>query len=148
MPENTHIEMLEAAATHAPQGPTPSPPDLQQLHEGAEELSRLLAWNPGVHNSDFFNSRWRAMYAALRPTLEKAGRTPKTAVDPDDLRWLRDNQTMLWAEVWNTRNAFKLLRNLPHVRTPNGLTIPRCAAVAEAFLHVKRQRVVNLRADL
>ena len=135
MPENTHIEMLEAVAEHAPQGPRPSPPNPEQLQRGAEELSRLLAWNPGVHNSGFFAARWRAMYAALRLALEKAGQAPRTKDDPDDLRWLRDNMTMLWAVVWNTRNAFKLLKNLPHVRTPNGLTIPRCAAVAEAYLH-------------
>jgi cyclic beta-1,2-glucan synthetase len=135
MPENTHIEMLEAVAEHAPQGPTPAPPDPEQLQQGAEELSRLLAWNPGVHNSSFFNARWRAMHAALKPALDKAGRIPRTKDDADDLRWLRDNMAMLWAEVWNTRNAFKLLKNLPHVRTPNGLTIPRCAAVAEAYLH-------------
>ena len=135
MPENTHIEMLESVMEHEPQGPTPPQPELQQLQEGAEELSRLLAWNPGVHNSNFFMSRWRAMYAVLKPALERASRAPRTPDDPDDLRWLRDNMTMLWSEVWNTRNAFKLLRNLPHVRTPNGLTIPRCAAVSEAYLH-------------
>jgi len=135
MPENTHIEMLEAVAEHAPQGPTPAAPNPEQLHHGAEELSRLLAWNPGVHNSGFFSARWRAMYAALKRTLDKAGRLPRTKDDPDDLRWLRDNMALLWADVWNTRNAFRLLKNLPHVRTPNGLTIPRCAAVAEAYLH-------------
>jgi len=140
MPENTHIEMLEAVVEHTPQGPTPPPPDPRQLRQGAEELSRLLAWNPGVHNSGFFTARWRAMYAALKPALDKVNRTPRTKDDPDDLRWLRDNMAMLWAEVWNTRNAFKLLRNLPHARTPNGLTIPRCAAVSEAYLHAVQFR--------
>jgi len=135
MPENTHIEMLEAVMEHEPQGPLPTPPEPRQLQQGAEELSRLLAWNPGVHNSGFFMARWKAMYAVLKPVLEQAGRAPRTPDDPDDLRWLRDNMTMLWAEVWNTRSAFKLLRDLPHVRTPNGLTIPRCAAVSEAYLH-------------
>lgn len=135
MPENTHIEMLEAVAEHAPEGPTPPPPDPKQLQQAAEELSRLLAWNPGVHNSGFFMARWRAMYAVLKPALEKVSRTPRSKEDADDLRWLRDNMALLWAEVWNTRNAFKLLHHLPHVRTPNGLTIPRCAAVSEAYLH-------------
>jgi hypothetical protein len=72
---------------------------------------------------------------ALKPALDKVNRTTRTKDDPDDLRWLRDNMAMLWAAVWNTRSAFKLLRNLPHARTPNGLTIPRSAAVSEAYLH-------------
>ena len=135
MPENTHIEMLESVMEHTPQGPVPRPPTPEQLRQGAEELSRLLAWNPGVHDSGFFTARWRAMYAALKPALDKVNRTTRTKDDPDDLRWLRDNMAMLWAAVWNTRSAFKLLRNLPHVRTPNGLTIPRSAAVSEAYLH-------------
>src|SRR5436190_3371396 len=135
MPDNTHIDLIESLEERVPQGATDVAPDMEQLQRGAEELSRLLAWNPGVHNSDFFTSRWRAIYAALRPVLDKVARTPRTNDDPDDLRWLRDNSAMLWAEVWNTRNAFKPLRNLPHVRTPNGMTIPRPAALAEAFLH-------------
>ena len=35
----------------------------------------------------------------------------------------------------STKNAFKPLDRLPHVSTPRGITIPRAAAVAEAFLH-------------
>jgi cyclic beta-1,2-glucan synthetase len=135
MPDNTHIEMIESLAERVPQGATDSAPDAEQLRRGAEELSRLLAWNPSVHKSDFFSSRWRGMYASIRPVLEKAARTPAAPDDPDDLRWLRDNTALLWAEVWNTKNAFKSLRSMPHVRTPNGLTIPRGAAVAEAYLH-------------
>src|SRR6478736_3954145 len=135
MPDNTHIEMIESVAERVPQGVTDSAPDPEQLQSGAEELSRLLAWNPGIHTSDFFTSRWRAIHAALRPVLDKVARTPRTNDDPDDIRWLRDNSAMLWAEIWNTRNAFKSLRNFPHVRTPNGSTMPRGAAVAEAFLH-------------
>ena len=127
--------MIESVAERVPQGITDSAPDPEQLQRGAEELSRLLAWNPGVHTSNFFASRWRAMHAAIRPVLDKAGRMPRAADDPDDLRWLRDNMAMIWAEGWNTRNAFKALRHLPHVRTPNGSTMPRGAAVAEAFLH-------------
>jgi hypothetical protein len=135
MPENTHIEMIEAVAERVPEGAKDSAADLRRLGSDAEELSRLLAWNPSVHKSDFFSSRWRAMARAIRPPLDKVGHTPRTPQDGDDLAWLRDNLPLLWAEVWNTRNAFKLLRNLPHVRTPNGMTIPRAAAIAEAFLH-------------
>ena len=135
MPDNTHIEMIEAVAERVPEGAADAAPDLDQLRRKAEEVSKLLAWNPSVHTSHFFSARWNAMAAVLRPALEKVNDTPRDPADPDDLRWLRDNIALLWAELWNTRNAFKLLRRLPHVKTPSGATIPRAAAVAEAYLH-------------
>ena len=135
MPENPHIEMIESVAERVPQGAQETIPDAAELRHNAEELAKLLAWNPSVRTSDFFSTRWRAMSAALRPALDRMGSAARKPDDPDDLRWIRDNLAMLWAEVWNTRNAFKLLRDLPQVRTPNGMTIPRAAAVAEAFLH-------------
>jgi cyclic beta-1,2-glucan glucanotransferase len=135
MPDNTHIEMLEAAVERTPKGVAETGATAEELRRKAEELSKALAWNPSARTSDFFLSRWRAMHAALRPSLDKVNQTPRTLDDPDDLRWLRDNMTMLWAEVWNTGNALKPLRNLPQAHTPKGLTIPRAAAVAETFLH-------------
>jgi cyclic beta-1,2-glucan synthetase len=135
MPDNTRIEMIEAVAERVPEGATDAAPDLDQLRRNAEEVSKLLAWNPSVHTSHFFSARWNAMAAVLRPALEEVNDAPRDPADPDDLRWLRDNMALLWAELWNTRNAFKLLRRLPHVKTPSGATIPRAAAVAEAYLH-------------
>ncbi|MBV9182251.1 MAG: glycosyl transferase [Acidobacteria bacterium] len=134
MPENTHIELIENVAERVPQEAKPAP-DLDLLRRNAEELTKLLAWNPSVHQSDFFSARWRAMAAGLGPALEKAGRSQRSEQDAEDLRWLRDNLPLLWAELWNTRNAFKLLRRLPQVRTPKGITIPRAAGLAETYLH-------------
>src|SRR5579864_5342551 len=135
MPENTHIEMIENLAERLPKATTEATPDLEQIRRNAEEVSKLLAWNPSVHTSHFFSARWNAMAAVLRPALERKNDTPRKPGEPDDLRWLRENLVLLWAELWNTRNAFKLSRRLPHVRTPSGATIPRAAAVAEAYLH-------------
>jgi hypothetical protein len=135
MPQNTHLDMIEAGADRVPQGANDSRPDAESLARNAEEVARRLAWNPSVHSSHFFSARWDAMASALRPVLDKVNRTPRTPSDPDDLRWLRDNMPLLWAEMGNTKNAFKQLRRLPHVRTPKGITIPRAAAVAEAYLY-------------
>ena len=135
MPENTHIELIENLAERVPEEAGRAAPDPDQLRQRAEEVSTLLAWNPSVRESGFFAARWTAMAAALRPALERVARSERAESDPDDLRWLRDNLPLLWAELWNTRNAFKLLRRLPHVRTPKGITIPRAAALAEAYLH-------------
>ncbi len=136
MPNNTHLEMMEAGADRVPEGAQKTPPAPESLRRNAEEVARRLAWNPSVHSSDFFIARWQAMATGLRPVLEKVGRILPDPADSDDLRWLRDNMAMLWAEIGNTRNTFKGLRRLPHVRTPTGATVPRVAAVAEAYLYV------------
>ncbi len=135
MPQNTHIEMIEAEAERVPQGAQEAAPDFDDLRRNAREVAPVLAWNPGVHTSHFFSERWNAMAAGLRPVLENVNRRPRSTGEPDDLRWLRENMPLLWAELGNTKNALKQLRRLPHVRTPRGTTIPRAAAVAEAFLH-------------
>ena len=135
MPQNTHIEMAEAGAAHAQEAQRQAATDFPALCKNAEEVSRRLAWNPSVHASGFFSTRWKVMAASLRPVLEKVERRSRKLPESDDLRWLRENLLLLWAEFWNTRNAFKKLRRLPHVLTPRGTTIPRAAAVTEAYLY-------------
>lgn len=127
--------MLEADAARVPEGARGEHRDAELLRRNAEEVARRLAWNPGIAKSDFFSARWQAMSAVLKPVLEKVGRVPRDRSDPDDIHWLRDNTPLLWAELGNTKNAFKRLRRLPQVRTPKGITVPRTAAVAEAFLY-------------
>jgi len=134
LPQDPQIEILESISERKPAG-AEFTPDLPKLRRSGEELSTLLAWNPSVHQSHFFLARWNAMASLLRPALEKVSKTPREDSDPDDLRWLRDSLHMLWSELWNTRNAFKQHKKIPHVRTPSGSTIPRAAAVAEAYLH-------------
>ena len=127
--------MIESEAERVPQGAKESAPNVDALRHGAEELARLLAWNPSVHTSAFFTVRWNAMSAVLQPVLEKVSSLPRPDPESDDHRWLRENSALLWSHLWSTRNAFKGLRKLPHVRTPRGTTIPRVAGIAEAFLH-------------
>lgn len=135
MPQNTHIELIENEFERVPQGAKDSAPDFDHLRRNAEELSGLLAWNPSVQTSPFYTVRWNAMASVLRPILEKVGKTGRTDSETDDHRWLRENSALLWSHLASTQNAFTTLERLPHVRTPRGITIPRAAAVAEAFLH-------------
>jgi cyclic beta-1,2-glucan synthetase len=135
MSENTHLERIEAEAARIPPVENAPRPDLDALRRNARGVAQQLAWNPAVHQSSFFFARWSAMSAALRPALEKVSLTHRSADEPDDLRWLRDNMPLLRAELGNTKNAFKSLRKLPHVHTPRGSTIPRIAALAEAYLY-------------
>src|SRR5215467_13870056 len=133
MPQNTHVETAvetnrtrTLAAEHRP--------EIAALQKNAEEIAKVLAWNPSVLTSGYFSARWKAMAASLRPTLERIGRSKRKANESDDLRWVRENLSLLWAALWNTRNAFKLLRRLPHVKTPRGTVIPRAFALTEAYL--------------
>lgn len=136
MPQNPHIDLIEAELERVPEGANQAAPDFEHLRRNAEELSRVLAWNPSVQTSGFFMARWNAMAAVLRPVLEKVTKDGRSETETDDHRWLRENTPLLWSHFSNTRNAFKLLDRLPHVRTPRGTTIPRVAGVAEAFLRV------------
>jgi hypothetical protein len=135
MPQNTHIDLIEDETERVPQGASEVAPDFADLQRQAEELAGLLAWNPSVQTSAFFTVRWNAMAAVLRPVLEKVAKDGRSESETDDHRWLRENATLLWAQLSNTQNAFKPLKRLPHVSTPRGITIPRAAAVAEALLH-------------
>src|SRR5207244_102904 len=135
MPQNTHVETADIEAARIAQEKKEPAADFAALRKNAEEVSRCLAWNAGLPPLRFFSARWKAMAAILRPVLEKVGRDKRKQPEPDDLRWLRENLHLLWAQLWNTRNAFKQLPRLPHVLTPRGTTIPRAAAVAEAYLY-------------
>ncbi|HEX3739473.1 MAG TPA: glucoamylase family protein [Terriglobales bacterium] len=135
MPQNTHIDLIESESERVPEGASPTIPDFTDIRRQAEELAPLLAWNPSVQSSPFYTARWNAMAAAMRPLLEKVEQDGRSESETDDHRWLRENTTLLWAHLGSTKNAFKPLDRLPHVSTPRGITIPRAAAVAEAFLH-------------
>src|SRR5690242_19575804 len=105
MAQDTHLGNLDAQKA-AEQAALPSP-EFESLAKNAHEISQVLAWNPGVLTSRYFSTRWKAMCAGLRPVLEKVARTRRKEGESDDLRWLRENTSLLWTALWNTRNAFK-----------------------------------------
>jgi cyclic beta-1,2-glucan synthetase len=52
----------------------------------------------------------------------------------DDFRWLNDNLRLVHADLRGTKDGFKLVRKLPHVRTPDGAIAPRVVALAAGYL--------------
>ena len=58
---------------------------------------------------------------------------PKETVG-DDFRWINDNLRLLHADLRATKDGFKLVRKLPHVRPPDGATAPRVVALAAGYL--------------
>ncbi len=138
MPPDTHIEMLSAEAEREPEPPKESLADLEALGTAAAELSRRLVWLPGPHSSSFFLDRHRALQRALKPVLDAfMGPLPKTPVG-DDYRWIYDNLRLIHSNLRGTKEGFKLVQKLPHVRTPDGVVTPRVLALAGGYLAATR----------
>ncbi|MGH9503264.1 MAG: glucoamylase family protein [Terriglobales bacterium] len=134
MPPDTHIEMLNAEAERLPEPPKERGASPEALGAAAADLGRRLVWLPGAQSANFFSERYRALCRAIKPVLRFLhGPVPKIEVG-DDFRWLYDNLRALHADLRGTREGFKLVRKLPHVRTPDGATAPRVVALAAGFL--------------
>jgi cyclic beta-1,2-glucan synthetase len=134
MPPDAHIEIVGAEADRLPEPPPETAPDLDALGAAAADLGRRLVWLPGTHSYRFFSERHRALRKALKPVLTAfRGPLPKKPVG-DDFRWLYDNLRLLYSDLRGLKEGFKLVRKLPHVRTPDGAVTPRVLALAAGFL--------------
>ena len=134
MSENTHLEITSAEAERPPEPPKEKTPDLDALSSAAADLGRRLVWLPGPHSPRFFSERFRALCRALKPVLAVfQGPSQKRPVG-DDYRWLSDNLRLVHSDLRGTKEGFKLVRKLPHVRNPDGTLAPRVVAVAAGFL--------------
>src|SRR5437660_1960129 len=131
MPENTHIESIAEVESQPEAVSEPSSPDTLRA-EGAHFASRL-GWLPGTTQSSTFLERSRKVSAALGrifASVEEKSRQSAT----EDLRWLRDNFTLIFSEIASVITEVKPYRTLPHIRTPKGKIVPRAFALAKYFL--------------
>ncbi len=134
MPQDIHIETPSPGAERGPEPPKETTPDLDALSAAAADLSRRLVWLPGPHSARFFSERHRALRKSLRPLLPAfRGSLAKKTVG-DDFRWLYDNLRLVHSGLRGAKEGFKLVRKLPHVRTPDGAVTPRVLALAAGFL--------------
>ena len=134
MPPDTHIETLGADADRQPEPPKEPAPNLEALSSAAADLGRRLVWLPDTRSPRFFFERYRALTRAIRPVLRAFHRpAPKETVG-DDYRWINDNLRLVHSDLRGTKDGFKLVRKLPHVRTPDGATAPRVVALAAGYL--------------
>ncbi len=134
MTEHTELDIGTAETDPLPE-PAPAPgPDPEALAAAAADLGRRLAWLPGPHSPRFFTERYRLLGTSLRPVLVKfRGPAPKAGVG-EDFRWLSDNLRLLHTDLRGVKDGFKVVRKLPHVRTPDGAIVPRVVALAAGFL--------------
>src|SRR5215471_505243 len=131
MPQNTHIESIVEEERQPLAAGEVSTPEVLRA-DGAGFAARL-GWLPGTTRSHTFTERCRKVRTALRrvfASLEEKFRQSPT----EDLRWLRDNVTLIFSELSAVTTEVKPFRNLPHIRTPKGRIVPRAFALAKYFL--------------
>jgi hypothetical protein len=134
MPQNTHLETISAEAERLPE-PVHAARNPQVIHEGAAELAHTLTWLPNSPSSHTFAERSRVLAHDFKPIFTALELPAPEVPISDDFRWLYDNSRLLYAELQNTA-SIKSPAEIPHVRTPNGETVPRVLALAEGFLEL------------
>ena len=114
--------------------------DLVELRSAATELASRLGWLPGIRTSTTFSYRCRKLKRAFQPlfaSIETAGRLNP---ESEDLRWFRDNDQLIYAELRNLTDELKQLKQLPHARGRKDEVVPRVLALAQAFLDLTGNR--------
>jgi cyclic beta-1,2-glucan synthetase len=135
MPANTHLESISAEAELLPE-PVHASQNPQAVREGAERLARTLVWLPNSPSSHIFAERSHILVHDLKPTLAALELPVPEPPISADFRWLYDSGRLLYTELQNVTGTLKSRAKIPHVRAPNGETVPRVLALAEGFLEI------------
>ena len=131
MPQNKHIESIaEDESMPGTVRDLSSPETLRA--EGADFASHL-GWLPGTTRSNTFSERCRRVRTTLRQVFASVETKFKQS-PTEDVRWLRDNITLIFSELASVTTEVKPFRTLPHIRTPKGKIVPRAFALAKYFL--------------
>src|SRR5258708_28486873 len=134
MPQNTNIESVLAAEEDYEREVSGDSSTLQALRLGGARFSAQMGWWPGTASSRTFSERVRRLRSTLKPVfagVEGKFRAPHIS---DDLQWLRDNVSLIYAQMVSLPAEVKPLREVPHVRSQNGEIVPRALTLPEVFL--------------
>ena len=134
MPQDTHLEIVNAEIERLPEPVLDSVSETDALAARAAELARKIAWLPNTRSSRPFSERCRVLRSQLRPLLKAISSQTLREPVSDDYRWLYDNLRLVSTEAHSTIEDLKSLPKLPHIRTSQGALVPRVAAIAEDFL--------------
>src|SRR3984893_15741980 len=132
MPQNTHIESVLAEEDHQREVNGESS-NLQALRLAGVQFSSQLGWVPGTPSSRIFSERVGRLRSTLGPVFAGVEAKKQSHIS-DDLQWLRDNVSLIYAQMVSLPTEVKTLRELPHVRSQNGEIVPRAVALPEVFL--------------
>src|SRR5579863_5214152 len=133
MPANTHLESISAEAERLLE-PVRASQNPQAVREGAEKLARSLVWLPNSPSSHIFAERSHVLVHDLKPIFAALELPVPVLPISADFRWLYDSGRLLYAELQSVTGTLKSHAKIPHVRCPNGETVPRVLALAEGLL--------------
>src|SRR5690348_5482387 len=98
MPHNTHAEIIIGEhERQAERGSEPS--SLPDLHTAGANFAFRLGWLPGTRSSDTFSDRCRRVKSALKRVFVQIDAKFRQSPSSDDLRWLRDNASLIYAAM-------------------------------------------------
>ncbi|MFZ0805825.1 MAG: glycosyl transferase, partial [Candidatus Sulfotelmatobacter sp.] len=109
-------------------------PEDQSLRAKGKDLAAALAWVPRIKSSRTFAQRCDQLGRKFAPIMAAAESTDSHAPMSEDMRWLRDNQSLIFSELVSISGDLRLREKLPHVHTPQGETLPRIYAFAQGFV--------------
>lgn len=137
MPLNTHVR---SSIAEPPNSPTTvgDQSDFQELQAKGAQLASDLPWVPRIKSSHVFSERCRRLKKKLMPMMAAVGASVTRAPLTEDVRWLRDNESLVYSELLAISSDLELHRRLPHVHTREGENVPRILAVVEGFLKATR----------
>jgi len=134
MPQNTHIESVLAAEEDYEREVSGDSSTLQALRLAGAQFSSQMGWLPGTASSRTFSERVRRLRSTLKPLFARVEGKFRAPHISDDLQWLRDNVSLIYAQMVSLPAEVKPLREVPHVRSQNGEIVPRALALPEVFL--------------
>jgi cyclic beta-1,2-glucan synthetase len=114
--------------------------DLPALRSAATEFGSRLGWLPGIRTSRTFSGRCRKLKSAFQSLFASVEAAGRLNPESDDLRWFRDNDQMIYAELKSVAVELKPLKQLPHARGRKDDIVPRVLALAQTFLDLTGNR--------
>jgi cyclic beta-1,2-glucan synthetase len=135
MPRNTHAEIIIGEEERQPERGVGAS-SLPDLYSAGTDFASRLGWLPGATSSNTFLDRCRRLKSALRPVFAQIDAKFRRSPASDDLRWLRDNGSLIYAQMVNLATEGKSLLKLPHVRDKNDEISPRSLVLPEFFLEL------------
>lgn len=106
------------------------------LREKGAQLASELAWLPRIKSSNTFPERCRQVKASIMPLIAAVDAALVRTPPSPDIRWLWDNESLIYSVLLSLGSDLKLHRRLPHVRTGTGANIPRTLAFAQGYFGV------------
>ncbi len=107
---------------------------LDALRSAAADFALQLGWLPGTRESETFASRCQRLRVAFKPLFARVDAAAVLNPASEDLRWFRDNEQLIFAELRSVAVELKPMKHLPHARGRKDEVVPRVLALAQAFL--------------